>query len=290
MKKSLRAAAFALAICAAVPAVYSQSVAPERFAVKAHASLGLGNAMNTNSTLPTMSGKTVADDYGLDFGWTFWRRGGSTFELNLGAGYNNTSTNFQLGKLNYDYGTTVDGVGANRYYQLNWMTQKANLGRITVPVYVTYAYGLSSIIGVHADLGVQFGFRTSTGTPAVTGDGTTYAMFDATGEEFGRTSFDLAEATVAAPQAAGFSAAVMAGIGAEFRIYGPLAFDVTFRYYGGVTNLYKGQLNGDFGFTPSTAPVAVGADNVQNVKPLTDYLTSSKLNQFSIDLSLVYRF
>ena len=72
--------------------------------------------------------------------------------------------------------------------------------------------------------------------------------------------------------------------GAEFRIYGPLTADLSFRYNAGLTNLYKG------GTTTDIAPVSYTVADGQQVLPLCDYFKTSKLSMISLQLARIYRF
>ena len=277
MKKSVRFALVAMAVACAFGAS-AQVYNPFTYAVKARAGFGLANGMNTNSSIPGMSGSTRSNDFGLDLGWTFWKSGLNSLEMNIGFGYSPTSTKLKIKNLNYTYSGDVEGI-----YNISYENQNVSLGRVTVPVYMSYGLGLHSIIGVHADAGFIFGFRTGTSIAETGGNGSFT-------QGASKTSFDLADAALMQPQAHAFSASAMVGIGAQMKIFGPLDLDVTFRYEAGMTNLYKGGLEGSNGFAAADAPVKYLSDGTHEVRALTDYLSSSRLSQFSVNISLICRF
>ena len=289
----------ALMLAAAVHAS-AQSKDGEKFAIKASAEIGLGNSISTTSMLPS-SRKASAGDYGIDFGWTFFEKDRHRLEANIGVAYRSTSLTFDWDAMDYDYAAPasadMDGETYQRYYEIGYMSQKVDLGQIAVPVYLTYAYQCNEWLGFHADLGVRLGFKSSCKFKDVSGSAYSYGVYpqyddlkidDAYLNNFGTTN--LANARRIAPEASGFSASVLVGVGAECRIYGPLAADVSFRYNAGVTNMFKEQYKNATSFSHATAPVNYTVDKGQAVKPATGYLHSSKQNQFSIRMGLIYRF
>ncbi|MDE6036809.1 MAG: hypothetical protein K2G05_00920, partial [Duncaniella sp.] len=93
-----------------------------------------------------------------------------------------------------------------------------------------------------------------------------------------------------APEVSAMTVSLLAGIGAEFRVYGPLALDLSLRYNGGLTNLYKQVITHSDGFTETNSPLTYTVKDGERIKSLTDYVTASKLSQLSVNISLIYRF
>lgn len=279
---------------------YTQSSENEKYAIKASAEFGLGNSISTSSDMSTLSTKSTMGNYGVDFGWTFWKKQNNRLELNVGLAYSPTSVTLDLGSFDYDYSAPadadMDGDTYQRYYEIGFMNQKVGYGRLTLPVYLTYAYRCNEWFGVHADLGLRFGFKTNSKLSKVVGEAYSYGIYpqydnllidESYLNDFGKT--DLAKARYVAPECSGFSTSLLVGFGAEFRIYGPLAADISLRYNAGFSNLFKGRYDGQK-FNSENAPVNYSVSEGQAVKSLTDYLNSSKVSQIALRISLIYRF
>ena len=101
---------------------------------------------------------------------------------------------------------------------------------------------------------------------------------------------DLKDIGVESPDVAGVSASLLAGLGAEFKLYGPLSLDLGIRYNAGFTNIFQNKdLSGNV-FTADSAPLTYTVAKGSEVRPLSDWFTSSKLSSLSLNLSLIYRF
>lgn len=279
----------------------AQSSGSEKFVVKAHANIGLGDAFSIESSLPGISSDASVNDYGIDFGWTFWQKSNHRLELNVGATYSSGSIDLGLSNLDYNYAAPecadMDGDSYIRYYELSYLNQKITSGRMNIPLYLSYAYRCNNRLGLHVDMGVSFGFKVSSKLSNLSGEGYSYGVYPQYDDlkmdesylnDFGPKSYTTASGMT--PKTNGFSASVLAGIGAEFRIYGPVAADLSFRYNKSLINLYKSELAVSQGFNAANAPVAYTVADGQQVKSLTDYLTTSKLSQISVNISIIYRF
>lgn len=300
MKKSIIISLIAVACGALSPQAAAQSAEGEKFAIKATAEIGLGNCLSSSSTISPSASKASSGDYGLDFGWTFWKKHNHNLEANIGIAYSPTSVTADLGSFDYSYEAPctadMDGDPYLRYYEISRIHQKITTGRITIPVYLTYAYKFNEWFGVHADLGVRLGFKTGAKLGKVAGEAYSYGIYhqydnllinESYLNDFGATN--LAYAGYGEPVCNAFSSSVLVGIGAEFRICECLAADLAFRYNRGITNLFKGQCNGQ-DITDESAPVNYTVENGQQVKSLTNYFSSSKLNRFALCIGLTYRF
>lgn len=278
----------------------AQNSGESRFAVKASAEIGLGNSLSVSSSVGSLDSKASSSNYGVDFGWTFWKKQKNSLELNVGVAYSPTSVKIDLESIDYDYqapaSADMDGDAYQRYYQLDNVHQKVTYNSFTIPVYLTYTYMCNSWFGLHADLGMRLGFKTGSKISEVSGGAYSYGIYPKYGDliidepylnDFGTT--DLADARRVETACNGFSATILMGAGLEFRLSKHFAADLSVRYNPGLTNLFKEQYNGAK-FTSESAPVSYTVAEGQQVKALTDYMRSSKLNQLSLRIGLIYRF
>ncbi|MDE6383842.1 MAG: outer membrane beta-barrel protein [Paramuribaculum sp.] len=280
--------------------VCAQNNNSERFAIKASAEIGLGNSISSNSYISSLSSKATTGSYGLDFGWTFWSQKGHRLEANIGVAYSPAAIELELGSFDYNYGAPatadMDGESYQRYYEISNLHQKVSLGRVTLPIYLTYGYKCNGWFGLHADLGVRFGFKTNATISEVSGEAYSYGIYpqydnllidESYLNDFGTTN--LANAGYGTPVCNGFSTSVLVGVGAEFSISKHLGADISVRYNRGITNLFKEQYSGQ-DFTNASAPINYSVSDGQQVKSLTDYLSSSKVSPLSLRIALIYRF
>lgn len=300
MSRYLRILLCAIALLPNI-AGWAQSINNEKFAVRVTAGISLGDAMNLKSSMPELTCSSSNNDFGVDFGWSFWRMQNHSLEGNIGVGYSISSIKLNLGKLNYSYSAPenadMDGDSYVRFYELKRLNQKVSLGRLSVPLYLKYSYRCTKWLGIHADAGVNIGIKLYSKISDLSGEGFSYGVYPQYEDlvisenylnDFGRTFYSGSMGDV--PYANSFSYSVIAALGAEFRIYGPLAADLSFRYNAGLTDLYKTKFNVSGLFDMTNAPVSYLVDEGQSVKSLTDYLTTSKLSSYSANVSLIYRF
>ncbi len=290
----------AVIVCSFSIAAFAQNNPNEKFAIKAGAGIGLGNSISTSSSLTPLSTKSSSANYGVDFGWKFWQRQNHSLELNVGVAYSPSSLKFDLGSLDYDYSAPasadMDGNTYQRYYELKDVEQKVSYNQLSIPVYLSYAYRCNAWLQVHGDLGVRLGFKTGSEISDMSGEAYSYGIYPEYDDllidasylnDFGNTS--LADARRGEPACNGFSASVLIGAGAEFKIYRNLSADLSLRYNAGISDLFKKQCTGSE-FTNETAPVSYSVTTGQQVKSLTDYSNSSKTNLLSLQIGLIYRF
>lgn len=292
-------------LCAFVLPTYfvgiAQSTDSDKFAIKAYANIGLGNAVNQKSVLPVTDKTSSANEFGLDFGWMFWKQRNHSLEANIGLGYSTSAVESSLHDFTYSYSAAadadMDGEEYIRHYELEYMKQKSITNRLTVPVYLSYAFRCNSWLRIHADLGVNFGFKISSKLSDLTGEGYCYGVYPQYDDlkidesylnDFGRNEYSNSAAQT--PEPTGFSCSILTGVGADFRIYGPLAADLSFRYNAGLTNLYKSKYTDLAAITSNNASITYTVKEGQSIKAFTDYLKSSKLSQFALNISLIYRF
>lgn len=272
-----------------------------RFAVKAYGQIGLGEALSLNPAIDGMASKSSGKESGLDFGWTFWQKSRHSLEANIGVGYNLLSSEMTLPGLNYSYNAPavadMDGESYIRYYELKAVRQKSQIGRLTVPVYLSYGFRCVKWLGIHADLGVRLGFNLSSKINETGGQSYVYGIYPQYDNlkidagymnDFGTR--DIKDARTPASDVSGVTASVLAGAGLTFNLYGPLYADLSVHYDAGLTDIYKSHNVSDKAFSAENAPLTYTVNGGSELKPLTDWLSSSKMSQLSISVSLIYRF
>lgn len=290
-----------IALCgAAAISVSAETLESKKFALKASAGIGLDNTLSASSYLPSISSKATSCDFGVDFGWTFWEKQNHAFELNVGVAYSPISVKTEIESFDYDYSAPssadMDGDPYQRYYQLRDVKQTVNYNRLTIPVYASYSFLFSKHFGLRADLGVRMGFKINSPISKVSGESNSYGIYpqydnlliDASYlNDFGKT--DLSKSHYGESKCNEFSASMLVGVGLEYRICNHFAAEIGLRYDAGLTDLFKGQ-NVTGGFTNETAPVNYSVEKGQQIKALSDYLKSSKLNKLSLRIAFIHRF
>ena len=301
MRKIIKIALCAVALFINLAAWAQNNESGEKFAFKPYANIGLGDAVSIESSLPGVKKSSSSNDFGVDFGWTFWHRQKHSLEANIGIAYSISSV--KLGVENFDYSyfemaeSEIDGDSYIRHYELSYLNQKTTLGRVGVPIYLSYAYKCNKWLKIHADLGVSLGFKISSELSNLSGEGYSYGVYpqydnlkieDSYINDFGPKTY--LKSMCMEPTANSFSCSILTGIGAEFKIYGPLAVDLGLRYNKGLTNLYDSAFEqiGTIGYFD--APVKYIVKEGQQIESLTDYLKTSKLSNMSLKISLLYRF
>ena len=275
----------------------------QKYAVKAYGDIGLGKAMSITTALPGMTAKSSSNAFGVDFGYTFWRQGGSSLEANIGIGYRIASAIFDVDPMSYNYAAPAsadeDGNAYQRYVSLSSMSQKMNLGYFKIPIYLEYQYRFNKWVGLHADLGFGFGFRCAGSVGSTTGTATTYGVYPQYDDlvikadylnDFGERNLESAAKGNA--DLGGFDANVMCGAGVEIYVADPVSIDLGVRYNAGLTQVINGKydITGTSEFKAETAPVTYTVAEGTQVKALGDYTTKSRLNPLSLHVGLNIRF
>lgn len=279
----------------------AQSETTEEFAIKATADIGIGNALSTDSPVKGMGAKSSSSDFGVDFGWTFWRQIEHSLEANIGLRYGSVSTKAHLPAMDYHYSAPaaadMDNEPYIRYYELGNIHQKISTGRLAIPIYVKYRYEINERFSVHALAGMKIGFNVSSKIGNTKGEAFSYGVYPQYNDlmidapymnEFGESTLTTRQTLKPSASPATFS--LMAGIGAEVRVWGPISADLTIKYEGAVNNMYKSTKSGLNTFDAKNAPVRYTVAKGQQVEALSSYLTSSKLSRFSIAISAIYHF
>lgn len=279
------------------------SASAQKFAVKAYGDIGLGSGLSLSTSLPGMTTKSTSDGFGVDFGYTFWRKGGNSLEANIGLGYRMASVSFALPELSYNYAAPAsadeDGNPYQRYTEINNLKQKINLGYLNIPIYLQYQYRATKWLGIHADLGFGLDFKCVGSMGSTSGIANSYGVYPEYDDlvikadymnDFGERNLNGASKGKA--EIKGFNASVMVGAGFEFYIAEPVSIDLGIRYNAGLTDVFGGHyVVGSSGEVNATsAPVTYNVTDGQQVKALSDYVSKSKLNPLSLHIGINVRF
>lgn len=283
--------------------VTSSQANAQNFAVKAYGDIGLGGGMSLTTALPGMTHKSSTNAFGVDFGYKFWRHGGSSLEANIGIGYRMASATFDISSLSFNYSAPAsadeDGNPYQRYTTLSDVNQKIDLGYFSIPIYLQYQYRITKWLGVHADVGFGLGFKCNGRIGSTTGIADTYGVYQEYNQlvikatylnDFGESYLD--EATDGKADIKGYSASVMAGVGFEFYVANPVSIDLGARYNAGLTDVFAGhyEITSVASYSAKSAPVTYTVSDGQQVKALSDYVTKSRLSPFSLHIGVNIRF
>lgn len=289
-------------LAASVMTLSAQNDEVKRFAIKATADFGIAKTLDSECTLPGMTGNASIRNYGLDFGWTFWHRQRHSLEANIGLGVNIYPLKAYISKLDYSYQVPaeadMDGEPYIRYYELTGLRQKITTEWITVPLYLNYRYKLSDRVSLHGLFGFKAAFYVSGHAAEMYGESYSYGvypqyndlMMDAPYKNwFGTSTLDYDQ--VKDIDANKCTVSCMVGAGAEVNIVGPLSAALTVKYEGGLNNSFPSFSKQETTvFDAENAPVTYTVSEGQQVKALSGYLSRSKISRLSIALSLLYRF
>lgn len=279
----------------------SQDYKDEKFSIRVTADLGIRNVLNIENALPDMTTKSASTDFEISFGWSFWRYQRHSLEANLGVGFGRTNIISYLPKLDFHYSAPaaadMDDEPYIRYYEADKLSQNISVSRMLIPIYLSYSYQISRIFSVNALVGFKANFALSSKVGKSSVDVFSYGVYPQYDDllidasymnEFGEAKLDTSHAS--APDVNAFGATLLAGIGVEARIWGPLAAGVSFRYEGGMNNVFKASETDITKFDSDNAPITYTVAGGQKVRSLTNYLSESKLSQFSCGISLIYHF
>lgn len=297
--KSLIYAAFlGVAAVAATPGAHAQ-----KFALRPHAAIGLGSAACIDSSLPMDPKKSSSNQFGLDFGYTFWEKAGNALSVNIGVDYRPVAFKLTAGDLSYSYeapaSADMDGDTYVRYYyqDVKGLYEKIEAGYMEIPLYLGYAYRITDWLDVYANLGVTFDFKCAAKIKEVQGTVDTYGVYPQYGDlmidesylnGFGENSLSgAAKGHVAAKS---FMSTLLVGAGFEARIYGPLWFNLGVAYNCGFSDIFGKGLEKGAAFTEATAPVTYTVAGGEQARALSDYLTKSRLSAVSLNLGLTFKF
>ena len=303
MKQNINSKKALAAIIGIVAMVMPLSVSAQSYSVKAYGDIGLGKGLSMTTVLTDMTSKSSSNAFGVDFGWTFWKKNNNSLEANIGLGYQMASATFDLASMSYNYPAPAaadeDGNAYQRYTTLSNVHQKINLGYFNIPVYLQYQYRATKWLGIHADFGFGFGFKCASSVGSTTGTANSYGVYPEYDDlvikadylnDFGEVPLtDEAKGKVSVK---GFSASILGGAGLEFYVGGPVSIDLGVRYNAGLTTVFCNQyaIGSTSTFTSENAPVTYTVDKGLQIKAFSDYVTKSHLNPLSFHIGVNVRF
>lgn len=289
-----------IAAMLAVGALSAHAQAPDldsRFSVKAHGEIGAGGGLSLTTSEASATQSTSMNSFGVDFGYMFWQQNGMSLSVNAGLDYDLINARLGVGSMKYDYAAgadaDMDGDTYRRYYELGDLSQKTTAGYLSIPVYVNFTYRFNEWVGLYANVGVKPGFKAGGKIKSLDGEVYSYGVYpqyddlmmdDEWLNDFGRRELTKSDAGEA--QINGLNMSILAGIGAEVRIYGPLYGSLGVNYNAGVTDVFKydSSVGSDMPLVSYT--VADG----QRVQSLTSMYSKSKISHLGINIALIYRF
>lgn len=297
MKRTIRYISAALLAVGALGAHAQCRATDGRFSVKAHGEIGIGSALNMTSTRGGITDKSSMNSFGVDFGYTFWRHMDMSLSVNAGLGYDMIGATQSLGNMKYDYDAQadadMDGDTYRRYCELSGVEQKTTAEYLSIPVYVSFTYSFNEWIGAYANLGVRPGFNTGGRIKSYSGKIYSYGIYpkydnlmmdDEWLNDFGER--ELTKSQVGQPEFKDFSMSILAGIGVEATICGPLCASVGVNYNAGLTNVFEHDAN-----VGGAAPlVGYTVAQGQRAESLTTMAKKSRISHFGIDIALIFRF
>lgn len=289
---------------AACGALAPQATA-QKYAIKAYDNLGLGKAMSITNAQPGQElSKSSYNGFGIDFGYTFWRKGIQSLEANIGFGYSSAGAAFSIPAMSYHYSAPSyadeDGNPYERYYDITNLKQNTSVNYFTLPIYLEYQVKPIKWLGIHAEVGVQLGFRNGSSLGKVTGTAYSYGIFPEYDDllidedyldDFGTRS--LAYAAKGEHSTNGFNCSVICGAGFEFYAAEPVSFELGIRYNAGLNQVFKGagyDITSNTQYTAETAPVFYTVAGGTQVRSLADYTTKSRFNTLSLHMGVNVRF
>lgn len=294
MKKTLVYGLIAAALCGT-----AMEASAQKFAIKAYDNITLNKPMNVTSELPGQPVKTSSNSFGVDFGWTFWRKGINSLEANIGVGYSFLGATFGYENMKYDYSAPTiadeDGNAYQRYYELTNLKQKSTVGYLTIPISLAYQVKPLKWLGIYAEAGVNLGCRIYNSIGNTSGNAYAYGIFPEYDDllidepyldDFGLVN--LAGKSRNENKVKGFNCQIMCGAGFEFYAYKPVSFVVGVRYMAGLGNVFEGGRNGEI--NADNAPVTYTVADGTTVKSLADYSTKSKFAPLALHVGVNVRF
>lgn len=273
----------------------------ERFAFKGSSAISLGNAISLSSPLELSTNLSSVKDFGIDFAYKAWECQKMNLELNLGIGYERITTKLGIADLSYNYlaGAYADEDGDNyiRFYELTDIRQNLNVEYFTIPIYASYNFRLGKWVTLHADAGIQIGFKLSDKLEYCSGDCRTWGVYPEYDDllvdspwinGFGHTT--LGKDNTMDVETTVFTSSAIVGLGAEIKLAGHVYLDLGARYAVGFTNVYNGTI---FQIKPTTAENALVTYTVAGgecVRPISSYANKSSLRQLALKAGIVIRF
>lgn len=303
MKRDINIAMVIAAIVLTVTLSSPLSAGAQKYAIKPYCDLGLGSAMSLTTAFPGMTSRSSSNSFGVDFGYTIWQKSAGSLEVNVGIGYRATSVNFEVPAFSYDYAAPAtadeDGNPYQRFSTLSDVEQKIDFGYLNIPIYLQYQYQVAKWLGIHAELGFDFGLKCSGKVCSTSGSIYSYGIYPEYNDliinadyinDFGQRN--LANADAGDAEINSFFASIMAGVGFEFYVVGPLSIDAGIRCNAGLSTIFtnKHSVNETSTVNSEITPVTYTVTHGQHVNALSDYAAKSHLNPLSLHVGVNVRF
>lgn len=291
----------AAAAIASVSVASAQSRDNDKFAIKVTAERSIGDVIASDFVVNDISSKSSSSELGIEFGWRIWNQKRNVLEANVGVGYASTTLNANMSGIDFHYSAPaaadMDMEPYIRYYELSGLSQKIRTERIAIPLFVNYRYKFSKVFSIHALLGFKFGFNYSSKVIASSGSAKSYGVYPQYDNllidapymnQFGESEINK-ENTIK-PSVNTFIPAFLTGVGAELRIWGPLAIGASLRYEGSMGNIFKSKNEDIYSFDSTNAPVTYTVADGQKARDLSSYFYDSYMSRISYAVSLIFRF
>ncbi len=300
MKASKILVIFILMACSVIGS-NAQNPNTKRVAIKVGADLGLTKGMSTSSLLDFQTDKTSTKSFGLDFGYKFWAKKSMSFDVNIGVGYKMIDNKLGIENVDYSYEASpdadVDHNSYDRYNAVAEINQTIDTRSLAVPIYLSYNIRCAKWLSFHLDAGAQINYIMSSTITNSTAEIDTYGVFSEYDDlmidadwldNFGHRSVNTVSNSEAAVN--NLNCSLLLGGGFEIRLAKPLWLDLGVRYNEGFSNLFQNQYSRNSIYSSENAPITYTVEDGEVVKPLTRYLTKSKLSGLSLRAALVFRF
>ena len=281
--------------------VKAQKTSSNHIVVKAIADIGLTDAMSLSSAMNLSDKKSSVQNYVLELGYRFWTKNNMGLEVNAGLGYGTISNRLGIDNLQFSYNAgpdaDMDGNSYVRHYEVDGIRQTVDVKSFIVPVYLSYNIGCLKWLTFHVDAGIRLRFNTSSAINKSYADFNTFGIYPEYDDlkidaewlnDFGH--HELGDAQTSDVKTFGFNTELLFGVGLEFKLTGLLSLDLGIRYNYGLQDIYKNLYSGTMSSSPLNAPITYTVTEGEIVKPLSRYLTKSKLSDLSLRAGLVFRF
>lgn len=277
---------------------------PTRWRVRPNVDIALGGAYKVDAA-DGVESSASGMSFGIDFGYVLPSSSKLKIGIFTGLGLSTGKIDLSARDLSYNYSAganaDMDGDTYIRYYELSGLTQSVKLNHFSMPFYVDLEYRASTRVSVFADLGVKAYFNAGSKIDSFTGDIYSYGVYPQYDNlmmnqswlnHFGHSSLSVDDITADSPFK-GFSADILAGIGARVKIVGPLSIDLALMYQAPIIDRIDST---DARTLPagsiyeSAAPVRYTVAAGQYAEyTLLDYC-KIKSNPLKLKIGLVYKF
>lgn len=280
-----------------------QNATPGRCAIKAKADIGLGSAYQTTWTLPVENGKSTLDRFGLEFSYSFWRKGKNSLEAGTGVQITTGSLTADFSDFKYSYsaGPQADDDGDSyiRHSAIDNAGSKIRTVGIGIPAYLQYNYSLHKKWDVYAKTGITVDLNVSSKTEYKAGTVDSYGVYpqydNLVMDDDWLNGFGVRDlSTIKVSEEDSWRTAIswQVGVGARFRVSRRFALTAGVNYCLGITGSLRGgrTLASPGDVTESQALVTYAAETGLESKPLTSAIDKCSLSRLGLDIGVEVRF